>query len=242
VSLPGRGRRHRPGGPHRGPRRRPPGGGLRCDRPTRRRGRCRRGPAVPGPLPRPARRLRGTRAVRGRGRGLQPVARGPRPTTGHARPGQPRLYHLRPHAGGGSIRSRKVHPMSTNIEELNPGLKDFGRYEYGWSDSDAAGSSAKRGLNKAVVEDISERKSEPEWMRERRLKALRLFDKKPMPTWGSDLSGVDFQNIKYFVKSTENQASSWEDLPEDIRTTYDRLGIPEAEKQQLVAGVAAQYE
>ncbi|WP_068250823.1 Fe-S cluster assembly protein SufB [Janibacter corallicola] len=132
--------------------------------------------------------------------------------------------------------------MSTNIEELNPGLKDFGRYEYGWSDSDAAGSSAKRGLNNAVVEDISERKSEPEWMRERRLKALRLFDKKPMPTWGSDLSGVDFQNIKYFVKSTENQASSWEDLPEDIRTTYDRLGIPEAEKQQLVAGVAAQYE
>ncbi len=132
--------------------------------------------------------------------------------------------------------------MSTNIEELNPGLKDIGRYEYGWSDSDAAGSSAKRGLSKEVVEDISERKSEPEWMRERRLKALRLFDKKPMPSWGSDLTGIDFQNIKYFVKSTENQASSWEDLPEDIRNTYDRLGIPEAEKQQLVAGVAAQYE
>ncbi|WEV79173.1 Fe-S cluster assembly protein SufB [Janibacter cremeus] len=132
--------------------------------------------------------------------------------------------------------------MSTNIEELNPGLKDIGRYEYGWSDSDAAGESAKRGLNEEVVRDISDRKNEPQWMRDLRLKSLRLFGKKPMPSWGSDLTGIDFQNIKYFVKSTENQASSWEDLPEDIRNTYDKLGIPEAEKQRLVAGVAAQYE
>ncbi|MGB3764147.1 MAG: Fe-S cluster assembly protein SufB, partial [Ornithinimicrobium sp.] len=71
---------------------------------------------------------------------------------------------------------------------------------------------------------------------------LKLFGKKPMPTWGSDLTGIDFDNIKYFVKSTEKQATSWEDLPEDIKNTYDRLGIPEAEKQRLVAGVAAQYE
>lgn len=132
--------------------------------------------------------------------------------------------------------------MSTNIEELNPGLKDLGRYEYGWADSDVAGETAKRGLNEDVVLDISGRKSEPEWMRTMRLKALRLFDKKPMPHWGSDLTGIDFQNIKYFVKSTEKQATSWEDLPEDIKNTYDRLGIPEAEKQRLVAGVAAQYE
>jgi Fe-S cluster assembly protein SufB len=75
-----------------------------------------------------------------------------------------------------------------------------------------------------------------------RLKGLRLFDKKPMPAWGSDLTGIDFQNIKYFVKSTEKQATSWEELPADIKNTYDRLGIPEAEKQRLVAGVAAQYE
>jgi Fe-S cluster assembly protein SufB len=75
-----------------------------------------------------------------------------------------------------------------------------------------------------------------------RLKGAALFDRKPMPTWGSDLSGIDFQNIKYFVRSTEKQATSWEDLPEDIKNTYDRLGIPEAEKQRLVAGVAAQYE
>ncbi|MDO5698225.1 MAG: Fe-S cluster assembly protein SufB [Dermatophilus congolensis] len=132
--------------------------------------------------------------------------------------------------------------MSTNIEELNPGLKGLGRYDFGWADSDAAGASAKRGLNPDVVLDISRRKDEPEWMTKLRLKSLGLFDKKPMPSWGSDLSGIDFQNIKYFVKSTEKQATSWEDLPEDIKMTYDRLGIPEAEKQRLVAGVAAQYE
>ena len=131
--------------------------------------------------------------------------------------------------------------MST-IEELNPGLKDIGRYEYGWADSDTAGATATRGLNEGVVLDISRRKSEPQWMEDLRLKSLRLFDKKPMPHWGSDLTGIDFQNIKYFVKSTEKQATSWEDLPEDIKNTYDRLGIPEAEKQRLVAGVAAQYE
>ncbi|MFC7488841.1 Fe-S cluster assembly protein SufB [Knoellia sp. CPCC 206453] len=131
--------------------------------------------------------------------------------------------------------------MST-IEELNPGLKDIGRYDFGWADSDAAGTNARRGLNDEVVLDISRRKSEPQWMEDLRMKSLRLFHKKPMPTWGSDLTGIDFQNIKYFVKSTEKQATSWEDLPEDIKNTYDRLGIPEAEKQRLVSGVAAQYE
>ncbi|MFW5469455.1 Fe-S cluster assembly protein SufB [Knoellia sp. CPCC 206435] len=131
--------------------------------------------------------------------------------------------------------------MST-IEELNPGLKDLGRYDFGWADSDTAGTNARRGLNEDVVLDISRRKNEPQWMEDLRLKSLRLFGKKPMPTWGSDLTGIDFQNIKYFVKSTEKQATSWEDLPEDIKNTYDRLGIPEAEKQRLVAGVAAQYE
>jgi Fe-S cluster assembly protein SufB len=132
--------------------------------------------------------------------------------------------------------------MTSHIEELNPGLKDLGTYAFGWADSDTAGETARRGLNDEVVSDISARKSEPQWMLDLRLKSLRLFGKKPMPTWGSDLSGIDFQNIKYFVKSTEKQATSWEDLPEDIKNTYDRLGIPEAEKQRLVAGVAAQYE
>ena len=132
--------------------------------------------------------------------------------------------------------------MSTNIEELNPGLKDLGKYEYGWADSDEAGASARRGLSEDVVRGISGMKDEPDWMLQTRLKGLRLFGKKPMPHWGADLSGIDFDNIKYFVRSTEKQATSWEDLPEDIKNTYDRLGIPEAEKQRLVAGVAAQYE
>nr|MDQ3987883.1 Fe-S cluster assembly protein SufB [Actinomycetota bacterium] len=121
-------------------------------------------------------------------------------------------------------------------------ISSLGRYEYGWYDSDVAGASAQRGLSEAVVRDISAKKSEPAWMLERRLKALRLFGKKPMPHWGADLSGIDFDNIKYFVRSTEKQAASWEDLPEDIKNTYDKLGIPEAEKARLVSGVAAQYE
>jgi Fe-S cluster assembly protein SufB len=130
----------------------------------------------------------------------------------------------------------------TSIEERNPELAGIGRYEFGWSDSDDAGATAKRGLSEEVVRDISAKKSEPQWMLDLRLKGLRLFDKKPMPTWGSDLSGIDFENIKYFVRSSEKQAATWEDLPEDIKNTYDKLGIPEAEKQRLVSGVAAQYE
>jgi Fe-S cluster assembly protein SufB len=131
---------------------------------------------------------------------------------------------------------------TADIEARNPQLQGIGTYEYGWADSDAAGTNARRGLSEEVVRDISARKSEPEWMLKNRLKGLRLFDKKPMPAWGSDLSGIDFDNIKYFVKSTEKQAATWDDLPADIKNTYDRLGIPEAEKQRLVSGVAAQYE
>jgi Fe-S cluster assembly protein SufB len=116
------------------------------------------------------------------------------------------------------------------------------RYGYGWADTDVAGASAQRGLSEAVVRDISAKKNEPAWMLEKRLKALDIFEKKPMPSWGSDLSGIDFDNIKYFVRSTEKQAASWDELPEDIKNTYDKLGIPEAEKQRLIAGVAAQYE
>jgi Fe-S cluster assembly protein SufB len=121
-------------------------------------------------------------------------------------------------------------------------LARLGRYEYGWADADTAGASARRGLNEDVVRNISALKNEPEWMLDLRLKGLRLFHRKPMPVWGADLSDIDFDNIKYFVRSTEKQAATWEDLPADIKNTYDRLGIPEAEKQRLIAGVAAQYE
>ncbi|GII96637.1 Fe-S cluster assembly protein SufB [Sinosporangium siamense] len=123
-----------------------------------------------------------------------------------------------------------------------PELEGLGNYRFGWADSDAAGAAAKRGLSEDVVRNISALKDEPEWMLDLRLKGLRLFDRKPMPNWGSDLSGIDFDNIKYFVRSTEKQATSWDELPADIKNTYDRLGIPEAEKQRLIAGVAAQYE
>jgi Fe-S cluster assembly protein SufB len=121
-------------------------------------------------------------------------------------------------------------------------LATLGRYDFGWADSDVAGASARRGLSADVVADISGMKNEPKWMLDFRLKALDLFERKPMPRWGADLSEIDFDNIKYFVRSTEKQATSWDELPADIKNTYDRLGIPEAEKARLVAGVAAQYE
>jgi len=134
--------------------------------------------------------------------------------------------------------------MSAPTEPMtqDEAIASIGQYNYGWHDSDAAGLSARRGLDESVVRNISALKNEPAWMLELRLKGLRLFEKKPMPVWGADLSGIDFDNIKYFVRSTEKQATSWEDLPDDIKNTYERLGIPEAEKQRLVAGVAAQYE
>ena len=115
-------------------------------------------------------------------------------------------------------------------------------YKYGWHDSDAYAAASQRGLSEDIVRGISMLKNEPEWMLQRRLKALRIFDRKPMPTWGVNLDSVNFDDIKYFVRASDRQAESWDDLPDDIRTTYDRLGIPEAEKDRLVAGVAAQYE
>src|SRR3954465_1557454 len=121
-------------------------------------------------------------------------------------------------------------------------IDQLGRYKFGWADADVAGASARRGLSDEVVRDISGKKNEPDWMLQLRLKGLKLFERKPLPTWGADLADIDFENIKYFVRSTEKQAASWEELPDDIKSTYDRLGIPEAEKQRLVAGVAAQYE
>ncbi|MEX2441332.1 MAG: Fe-S cluster assembly protein SufB, partial [Pontimonas sp.] len=123
-----------------------------------------------------------------------------------------------------------------------PDLEGLGNYEFGWHDADAAGEIAKRGLSPDTVTGISELKDEPDWMRQMRLKALQIFERKPMPTFGADLSGINFDTIKYFVRSTERQAQTWEDLPEEIRNTYERLGIPEAERSRLVGGVAAQYE
>ena len=112
---------------------------------------------------------------------------------------------------------------------------------WGWHDPENYVFKPKRGLSRKVVEEISWLKNEPEWMRKFRLKAFQRFNGKPMPTWGPDLSQIDFQNIFYFMRSTEEKSRTWDDVPESIKNTFDRLGIPEAERKYL-AGVSAQYE
>ena len=100
---------------------------------------------------------------------------------------------------------------------------------------------SKRGLSREVVEEISYWKNEPEWMRQFRLHSLEVFLKKPMPTWGADLSEINFDEYIYYIKPTDRQGKSWDEVPEKIRQTFERLGIPEAERKFL-AGVGAQYE
>src|ERR1041385_5832086 len=117
-------------------------------------------------------------------------------------------------------------------------------YRYGFSNPDEAEAyfyKSGRGLSHEVVEAIAEHKKEPAWMRKFRHKSLDYFLARPLPQWGGNLNDIDFDNIYYYIKPTEKQASSWEELPADIKDTWDKLGIPEAEKKYL-AGVGAQYE
>ncbi len=100
---------------------------------------------------------------------------------------------------------------------------------------------SQKGLSRDVVAAISEMKGEPQWMRDFRLRALEIFYRKPMPTWGGDLSGIDFDDIHYYVRATDRQQRSWDEVPEEIKYTFDRLGIPEAERKFL-AGAGAQFE
>ena len=117
-----------------------------------------------------------------------------------------------------------------------------GDYKFGFHDStDDYVFTSRKGIDREIVAQISEMKAEPAWMRDFRLDALETFFAKPMPGWGGDLSQMDFQDIFYFVRASERPEQDWDDVPEDIRRTYDRLGIPEAEKKYL-AGVKAQYE
>ncbi|MDZ4688828.1 MAG: Fe-S cluster assembly protein SufB [Planctomycetaceae bacterium] len=117
-----------------------------------------------------------------------------------------------------------------------------GDYQYGFHEpTEGYVFRGKKGLSRDVVAQISEMKQEPAWMRQFRLDSLEMFFQKPMPNWGGDLSHLDFQNIFYYVRASDKQEKSWDDVPDDIRRTYDRLGIPEAEKKYL-AGVKAQYE
>ena len=112
-------------------------------------------------------------------------------------------------------------------------------YKYGFHDEENYFFKSARGLSPELVASISEHKNEPDWMRKFRLKSLEYFRARPLPEWGGDLSQIDFENIFYYIKPTENQANSWEDLPSEIKDTWDKLGIPEAEKKYL-AGVGAQ--
>lgn len=120
-------------------------------------------------------------------------------------------------------------------------LQDIGQYKFGFHDPDNYVFKSRRGLDRDVVEQISQMKGEPQWMLDFRLKALDLFQKRPMPTWGADISGLDLDNIFYYVKPTEASSGSWDDVPDTIKNTFDKLGIPEAERKFL-AGVGAQYE
>src|SRR3954454_24892623 len=114
--------------------------------------------------------------------------------------------------------------------------------KYGFHDAENYLYKAPKGLTKELIEKISEFKSEPQWMRDFRLKAHDYFLARPMPTWGSPhLAEVDFDNIHYFVRASEKAERSWDDVPEDVKKTFDRLGIPETERKFL-AGVGAQYE
>ena len=118
---------------------------------------------------------------------------------------------------------------------------DVERYRYGFFEPENYVFKARKGLSAEVVAEISHIKGEPDWMRAFRLHAYEHFIRRPLPTWGADLSVINFDDIYYYIKPTEKPAESWEELPAEIKRTYDRLGIPEAERKFL-AGVGAQYE
>src|SRR5580658_6508226 len=134
--------------------------------------------------------------------------------------------------------------MALTETEVVQGIGSDYATKYGFSNPDEAKDyffKSGRGVSHEVVEAIAEHKQEPDWMRKVRHQALDYFFARPLPDWGGDLSGIDFENIYYYIRPTEKQAESWEDLPADIKDTWDKLGIPEAEKKYL-AGVGAQYE
>lgn len=126
----------------------------------------------------------------------------------------------------------------TNQNEFLDQLSD---YQYGFKDPSNYVFRSKKGLDESVVNEISARKEEPEWMLEYRLKALAHFNQRPMPNWGADLSGLNMDDIYYYVRPAESAGRTWDEVPDNIKNTFDRLGIPEAERKFL-AGVGAQYE
>ncbi len=120
-------------------------------------------------------------------------------------------------------------------------LNELGEYQYGFSDPETYVFKSRKGLDEEVVRQISAMKGEPEWMLQFRLKALKHFQSRPIPQWGADLSDLDLDDIYYYVKPTDVEGRSWDEVPETIKSTFDKLGIPEAE-QKYLAGVGAQYD
>jgi Fe-S cluster assembly protein SufB len=120
-------------------------------------------------------------------------------------------------------------------------LEGLGEYRYGFQDPDVTVFKTKKGLDREVVRQISAMKREPEWMLQFRLKAFEHFKARPMPDWGGDISKLDLDDIYYYVKPSEMEGKSWDEVPDTIKDTFDKLGIPEAE-QKFLAGVGAQYE
>ncbi|GMR19161.1 MAG: Fe-S cluster assembly protein SufB [Patescibacteria group bacterium] len=116
-----------------------------------------------------------------------------------------------------------------------------GTYRFGFSDPEDYVFKAEKGLSSRVVEQISHVKDEPGWMRELRFRALRIFERKSLPAWGADLSRINFNDFYYYIRPSDRQARRWEDVPKAIRQTYEKLGVPQAERK-LLAGVKAQYE
>ncbi|MBA3074785.1 MAG: Fe-S cluster assembly protein SufB [Anaerolineae bacterium] len=126
--------------------------------------------------------------------------------------------------------------------EQNPDfLAKMDDYQYGFSDPDTSVYKSERGLSEQVVRNISSMKQEPDWMLQFRLKALAHYQQRPMPAWGPDISALDLDNIFYYVRPSEASKGNWDDVPDTIKKTFDRLGIPDAERKFL-AGVGAQYE
>jgi len=120
-------------------------------------------------------------------------------------------------------------------------LNELDEYQYGFKDPETFVFKSQKGLNEDVVRQISLMKGEPQWMLEFRLKALKHFQQRPMPNWGADISGLDLEDIFYYVRPTEKSGTTWDEVPDTIKNTFDKLGIPEAERKFL-AGVGAQYE
>src|SRR3954453_18908937 len=130
------------------------------------------------------------------------------------------------------------------LTEAESALKGIGsdyKEKFGFSDPETAYAyKAPKGLSRELIASISEYKNEPQWMRDFRLKAYEHYESRPTPNWGGDLGQIDFDDIHYFVRASEKSERSWDDVPEDIKNTFDKLGIPEAERKFL-SGVGAQY-